>query len=222
MRVLIIEDDEEIAAALQRGLEPHYAVDTVHLGARGAFQADVNQYDLIILDLGLPDINGVEACRKMRADQIQTPILILTGKDSIEDKVAALDAGADDYLTKPFSFTELSARIRALLRRNPESLTSNILAVDNLVLNIATRTVERAGAIISLRRKEFDLLEYLMRNQGRVLTRSMILEHVWDMEVDSFSNATDVHIKHLRDHVDKPYPKKLIKTIHGVGYKIEP
>ena len=149
------------------------------------------------------------------------PILMLTGQSETEKKVLALDAGADDYLVKPFRFEELLARIRALLRRNTVTLTSNILSIDNLTLDPAKKTVKRNEDNITLRRKEFSLLEYLMRNNGRVITREMILDHIWESTNDSVTNVVDVHIKYLRDKVDKPYKKKLIKTVHGVGYKIE-
>lgn len=221
MRILIIEDHEDIAASIKDELRHTYAVDICLTGKEGSYQARTNEYDLIILDLSLPDASGIDICREIRNDNNNTPILILTGIDETESKVVALDAGADDYLIKPFSNDELSARIRALMRRRNESMTSNILRVEDLRLDTAQRTVVRNSHEIVLRRKEFDLLEYLMRNAGRVLTRSMILEHVWDNNVDFFTNAIDVHIKYLRDQVDRPFKKKLIKTVHGLGYKLE-
>lgn len=221
MRVLIVEDQKDIAQAIKEELRSTYAVDICRTGKDGSYQARVNEYDLILLDLSLPDMTGIEVCKEIRADGITVPILILTGQHETESKVAALDGGADDYLTKPFSYSELSARIRALLRRRNEETKSNTLTLDDLVIDIAERRVFRGGKEITLRRKEFDLLEYMMRNIGRVLTRSMILEHVWDNNVDFFTNAIDVHIKYLRDHVDRPFAKQLIKTVHGLGYKIQ-
>jgi two-component system, OmpR family, copper resistance phosphate regulon response regulator CusR len=195
MRILIIEDEKELGQIMSDRLKKTYSVDLVSTGKQGVHFASVNQYDLIILDLGLPDMNGVDACQQVRSKQILTPILILTGQDEIDIKIAALDAGADDYVTKPFSFAELSARIRAILRRSPESLTSNTLMVDDLILDTAKRTVIRNKIDISLRRKEFDLLEYLLRNKGRVVTREMILEHIWDNNVDYFTNALGYKIE---------------------------
>ncbi len=221
MRILLVEDNQEIAQTMKEELRRTYAIDVSLTGQNGCYMATTSTYDLIILDLILPDMNGVEICKTIRNEGIKTPILILTGKDEIELKVRALDCGADDYLTKPFSFKELTARIRALLRRSSEKLKDNKLLLDGLEINIAERTVIREGHVIDLRRKEFDLLEYMMRNNGRVLTRSMILEHVWDNNVDFFTNAIDVHVKYLRDRIDKPFKKKLIKTIHGLGYKIQ-
>lgn len=221
MRILIIEDEAVIADTIKEELATNYSVDTVATGKEGIYSGTVNDYDLIILDLALPDMSGREVCRSIRHHEVTTPILVLTANDEIIDKVTVLDSGADDYLTKPFNFDELSARIRALLRRNPQGLTSNILVLGDLIVDTVKRQVKRGGRTIRLRRKEFDLLEYLARNSGRVLTRGMILEHVWDSNVDSFTNAIDVHIKYLRDHIDKPFNKKLIKTVHGLGYKLD-
>jgi DNA-binding response OmpR family regulator len=221
MRLLIVEDEKELGQIMTERLKKTYSVDLVQTGKQGVHFASVNDYDLIILDLGLPDMNGVDACKQIRGKQILTPILILTGQDEVDIKIAALDAGADDYVTKPFSFAELSARIRAILRRSPESLVTNTLTVDDLVLDTAKRTVVRNNVEIFLRRKEFDLLEYMLRNKGRVVTRDMIIEHIWDNNADSFTNAVDVHIKYLRDAIDRQFSRKLIKTVHGLGYKID-
>lgn len=221
MRILIVEDHKDIAESIKEELRPTYAVDICTTGRDGSYQARTNEYDLIILDITLPDISGIDVCHQIRADGITTPILMLTGEAEVESKVIALDTGADDYLTKPFNFDELSARIRALMRRAQDAMTSNKITVDDLILDTAQRTVTRGHKIIKLRRKEFDLLEYMMRNAGKVLTRSMILEHVWDNNVDFFTNAIDVHVKYLRDQIDRPFKKKLIKTVHGLGYTLQ-
>jgi DNA-binding response OmpR family regulator len=183
--------------------------------------AHINDYDLIILDYVLPDGNGVELCAKLRKANIRIPILFVTVRYGIRDKVAALDAGADDYIVKPFSVKELHARIRALMRRSLNVYNDDILKIDDLTLDISERTVVRDQKDIYLRKKEFNLLEYMIRNKNRVLTRSMILEHVWEGGAEELSNTVDVHIKYLRDKVDKPFKRKLIKTIHGLGYKID-
>ncbi len=221
MKILIIEDDRQTAETIRDVMKDYYAVDVAYTGEDGEYQASVNEYDVIVLDVVLPDIDGVEVCKRIRENEIKTPILMLTGKTETKDKVTALDSGADDYLTKPFKFAELLARIRALMRRAPSTLDSNTLSVGNLSLDIGTNMVKRNDKTIPLRRKEFGLLEYLMRNRGRVLTRSMILEHVWDSDTDPITNTVDVHINYLRDKIDKPFTDQLIKTVHGLGYKIE-
>lgn len=221
MRILIVEDQDDIAQSIREELRQTYAVDICNNGKEGSFQARTNEYDLILLDINLPDKSGFEICREIRADDIHTPILMLTGVGEIDSKVEALDIGADDYLTKPFSFKELNARIRALMRRTQDA-PANTLTVDDLSVDTVQRSVIRGNKTIKLRRKEYDLLEYMMRNVGRVLTRSMILEHVWDNNVDFFTNAIDVHVKYLRDQVDRPFKKKLIKTVHGLGYRLQP
>jgi len=221
MKVLLIEDDKQTAKTIKEGLKDYYVVDIAYTGEDGDFRAQVNDYDTIIIDIVLPDIDGITVCKKIREAEIKAPILMLTGKTQVRDKVTALDAGADDYLTKPFSFAELLARVRALIRRNPDTLVSNKLSIGNLSLDVVANMVKRRGRKISLRRKEFSLLEYLMRNQGMVVTRSMILEHVWDSGTNPMTNTVDVHIKSLRDKIDKPFGTDLIKTAHGLGYKIE-
>lgn len=221
MKILLIEDNKQMAATIKEVLKDHYTVDVAYTGGDGEFQTQVNDYDLIILDLILPDIDGVTVCKKIRESEIKTPILILTGKPQIEDKVKALDSGADDYLVKPFNLGELLARVRALLRRGPDTLTSNKLSVGGLTLDVAANTVKCKGKKIHLRHKCFRLLEYLMRNKGMVVTRSMILEHVWESSIDPVTNTVDVHIKSLRDEIDRPFGVSLIKTVHGLGYKIE-
>lgn len=220
MRILIIDDEQNTSSFIRKELKPYYAVDVTSTGKSGAHLAEVTNYDLIILDLGLPDIDGIEVCKIIRRNKIKTPILMLTARDAIASRVEGLDSGGDDYLTKPFSFDELNARIRVLLRR--ESLTSEsvILSYENIVMDIKKRIVKRGNTPIYLRRKEFDLLEYLLRNKGKVVTREMILEHVWQDDTNLFSNAVDVHIKYLRDKVDEPFSTALILTVHGVGYRL--
>jgi heavy metal response regulator len=221
MRIIVIEDDEKIAAFIKKGLEEeHYAVDVFHDGEEGAYWASVNEYDLIILDIMLPGKDGIEICDEIRRQKIISPILMLTAKSTVKDRVKGLDAGADDYLTKPFAFEELFARVRSLLRRN-QSYKTKTLKIADLELDPASRTVSRAGERIALTGKEYALLEYLMRNKGRVLTETKIIEHVWDMNYDQESNIVNVYIHHLREKVDKGYNKRLIHTIRSLGYTIK-
>ena len=221
MKILLIEDDRELTTSLKGALSAQYTVDVTHTGEEGEFEATENDYDIIILDLLLPDADGMEICKRLRKAGVTVPILILTGKLDVSDAVAALDAGADDYLTKPFRLAELQARLRALVRRRPKVFSQSKLRVGDLSLDVEARTVERAGLVIELRRKELLLLEYLMRNSGKVVTRGMILDHVWESSADPVANTIDVHINFLRAKVDRPFPKALIKTVHGLGYKIE-
>ncbi|MGA1843981.1 MAG: response regulator [bacterium] len=221
MRILLIEDELRIANFIERGLkEEHYAVDVADNGEKALYCADVNPYDLIILDIMLPDMNGFAICRELRGKGIETPILILTAKDSLKDKVQGLDMGADDYLTKPFAFEELLARVRALLRR-ARSEKQTLLTVADLELDQVTHRVKRAGKDIPLTAKEYSLLEYLMLHARQVVTRTMISEHVWNEDFDSFTNITDVYINYLRNKIDKGFDKQLIHTIRGVGYMLE-
>ena len=221
MRILLIEDDKHMALTIKEGLDRFFIVEIALTGEQGESQLQINSYDLVIIDWTLPDTNGLALCHQIRKAGMKMPILMLTGNAEVDNKVLALDAGADDYVTKPFRFEELLARIRALLRRQTVEIIPNTLAVDDLTFDLNKRLVKRKGSIISLRRKELYLLEYLMRNHGRVITREMILDHIWDSSNDSLTNIVDVHIKYLRDKIDRPYSKKLIKTIHGLGYKIE-
>lgn len=221
MRILLIEDDETIVETIKNRLRKTYAIDTATTGERGKHLAEVCDYDLILLDLNLPDAHGSDICQALRNNRVRTPIMILTGQHDIADKVDTLDSGADDYLTKPFSFAELNARIRALLRRNPEPTDMSLLTAADLSLDPVRRIVIRGDKVIRLRRKEFNILEYLLRNKGKVVKRQMILDHVWDDETNAASNIVDVHVKYLRDFIDKPFSRPLIRTIHGVGYKIE-
>lgn len=221
MKILLVEDDKYLAKAIKERLSKHYVVEMVHTGKEGEDFVKMNAFDLVVLDLGLPDIDGVEVCKNIRKLKVTIPILMLTGSFEISQKVNALDSGADDYLTKPFSFDELLARIRALLRRKEKPIEDDILTVGDLTFHVAEGLVERKKKILQLRRKQLRLLEYLMRNAGRVVTREMIMNNVWGHENESMNNIVDVHIKYLRDIVDKPFDKKMIKTMHGLGYKLE-
>lgn len=221
MKLLIIEDDKDMARALKSSLKNDYLLDFVYSGEDGLYQLSINEYDLIILDYMLPGINGLEVIEELRKRKLATPRLVLTGIDAIDVKVLMLDSGSDDYLVKPVHMRELKARIRLLLRRQYNQLSSNIFSTGDLLVDITSRTVYREDKKIFLQRKEFDLLEYFVRNVGKVLTRSMILDHIWDSSYDSFTNVVDVHVNYLRKKVDKPFQKHLIKTVHGIGYKLE-
>ena len=221
MRLLIVKDDKKVGAFLERGLkEENYAVDVCRNGPDALYLAQVNPYDVIILDIMLPGKDGFSVCRELRESGVLTPIIMLTAKDTLDDKVQGLTVGADDYLTKPFSFEELLARIRALLRRSQDYKTK-ALHVGDLEMDPVRRLVIRGGQKIALTGKEYALLEYLMRNQGRVLSQSMIIEHVWDMDYEGASNIVNVYINHLRRKIDKDHPVKLIKTVRGHGYQID-
>ena len=218
MRLLIIEDEKKVAGFIKKGLEEEtYVVDVAYDGEEGLLLAQQGEYDLIILDLMLPVIDGLEVLSRLRAEKNDVPIILLTAKDSVEEKVTGLNKGADDYLTKPFAFSELMARIRVLLRRG-KAETKTELQIDNLTLDLVSHKVKRNGEEIELTGKEYGLLEYFLRNQGKVLTRTMIAEHVWDYNFDTFTNVIDVYVNHLRKKIDKNYPKKLLHTLRGVGY----
>ncbi|MDD3906306.1 MAG: response regulator transcription factor [Candidatus Omnitrophica bacterium] len=219
MRILVIEDEKKIADFIKRGLkEEGYAVDTAGDGENGLFLAKTNNYDLILLDLLLPKLDGIQVCKVLREEKIPSPIIMLTAKDAVKDKVTGLDAGADDYLTKPFAFEELLARIRAILRKKSEVQEETKLHVADLLFDLHTHKVTRSGKEIELTSKEYALLEYLMRNAGKVVTRTMISEHVWDIDFDTFTNVIDVYINYLRNKVDSGAKKKLIHTVRGRGY----
>lgn len=223
MRILIVEDSEKLAALLKKGLESEgYAADIIYDGKSALDRIFLNHqdYDMVILDLMLPEIGGIEICKKTREHKISIPVLMLTAKDTTDDKVIGLNSGADDYLIKPFSFEELLARIKALLRR-PKQQISDKLDVKDLVIDLSNKKVTRSGNEISLTLKEFRLLEYFMRNKGKVLTREDIMASLWDFDFNSFSNVVDVHLKNLRKKIDSGYENKLFKTIYGIGYKIE-
>ncbi len=218
MRILLIEDEKKMAGFIVRGLkEQHYVVDVASDGKQGLFLAETNPYDLLILDLMLPDQSGLAICKELRSKKITTPILMLTAKDTVKDKVVGLNVGADDYLTKPFAFEEFLARVGVLLRRKDKS-TQIHYAVADLEIDLAKRQVKRAGKEIVLTSKEFTLLEYLMHNTGQVVTRTMISEHVWHEDFDSFTNVVDVTVNHLRNKIDKDFSKPLLHTIRGSGY----
>jgi DNA-binding response OmpR family regulator len=220
MRILVIEDEEKVSRFVVRGLTAErFAVDMARDGKSGWELAQTYQYDLIILDLMLPQLSGGEVLRKVRRANSQVPVLVLTARDSLGDKVEHFEAGADDYLTKPFAFAELLVRVKALLRRGPVVRTS-VLRVADLELDRLAQQVKRAGKRIELTSKEYGVLEYLMANAGRVLSRTMILEHVWDQSFDGATNIVDVYVRHLRFKVDDPQDPKLIRTIRGLGYVI--
>lgn len=218
MRILIVEDEKKIADFVKRGLkEEGYAVDAAYDGENGLFLAKTNNYDLILLDLMLPKLDGITICKKLREAKIASPIIMLTAKDAVREKVIGLDAGADDYLTKPFAFEELLARIRAILRKKGVKEATKLEAGD-LSLDLHTHKVTRSGKEIELTAKEYALLEYLMRNSGAIVTRTMISEHVWDIDFDTFTNVIDVYINYLRNKIDTGHSKKLIQTVRGRGY----
>jgi DNA-binding response OmpR family regulator len=219
-KILLIEDDKETALTIKEELK-RFSVDLCFTVIDGETKARVAPYDLIILDLGLPDKDGLEVCKKIRKERRHVPILILTGESDTKTKVALLDSGADDYVTKPFSTDELKARIRAMLRRKYKTLVPNMLMVQDLILDLNRKYVWRGETEICLRRKEYQLLLYLVRNAGKVVSRSMILQNVWSGNSVAGSNVVDVHIKYLRDKIDKPFIKKLIQTSPGMGYMIE-
>jgi heavy metal response regulator len=221
MRILVVEDERKIAEFVRKGLMAEgYAVDTAADGEEGRFLAGTGDYDLIILDLRLPKMDGLTLCRTLRAEKYAGPILMLTARDTVKDKVLGLDSGADDYLTKPFDFEELLARVRALLRKQGAGEPTR-LQVDDLVMDLLAHTVERGSTPIALTSKEYSLLEYLMRNAGAVVSRAMIANHVWDIHFDSFTNVIDVSVSHLRSKVDRDFPKKLIHTVRGRGYVLK-
>jgi two-component system copper resistance phosphate regulon response regulator CusR len=223
MRILIVEDQEKLAKSIQKGLEQEgYAADYVLDGEAGERRIEVGHkdYDLIIMDLMLPKKDGFEVCKTIRGHGIMTPIIVLTARGAIDDKIMALNGGADDYLVKPFLFKELLARINAILRR-PEGYLPTELRIKSLALNTATREVLKNGVNIQLTLKEFSVLEYLMRNTNRVVNREELVDHVWDFNYDGFSNVVDVHIKNLRNKIDNDGEEKLLETVRGVGYRIK-
>jgi heavy metal response regulator len=220
MRILLVEDEEKVSRFVERGLTAEsFAVDAASDGLAGLELATSYNYDLIVLDLMLPGLSGTELLRQIRQTDHRVPILVLTARDSVADKVQHLEAGADDYLTKPFAFAELMARIKALLRRGSVDRPS-VLRVADLKVDRLSQQVRRAGRRIELTAKEYALLEYLIANAGRVLSRAMIIDHVWDQSFDGATNIVDVYVRHLRGKVDDGYEQKLIRTVRGVGYKI--
>ena len=220
MRLLLIEDEEKVSRFIVKGLTAErFAVDVAAEGDKGLELAQAYNYDLIILDLMLPGLSGTEALRLIRRQNEHVPVLVLTARDAINDKVQHFEIGADDYLTKPFAFAELIARVKALLRRGAVS-RANALRVADLEVDRLTQQVRRGGQRIELTGKEYALLEYLMTNAGRVLSRTMIIEHVWDQSFDGATNIVDVYVRHLRNKIDEPFERKLIRTVRGVGYAI--
>jgi heavy metal response regulator len=218
MRTLLVEDEKKIAEFIRRGLkEEGYAVDVAGDGQEGHFLATTQTYDVIILDWMLPQMDGVTLCRQLRQEKITTPVLMLTAKDTVADRVKGLDAGASDYLVKPFAFEELLARLRALLRRF-EGQEQTVLKAADLSMDLVTHTVTRQGRKVTLTAKEFALLEYFLRHKGEVVTRTMLSEHVWDMHFDSFTNVIDVYVNYLRKKIGKDPSKPLIQTVRGRGY----
>lgn len=220
MRILLVEDEKKVADIIGRGLRSErYAVDICHDGASGWESANAYDYDLIILDLMLPELSGTEVLEKIRRKNQQVPILILTARDSMMDKVKNFETGADDYLTKPFAFAELLVRVKALLRRGPVN-RSSVLRIGDLEIDRLSQMVKRAGKKIELTSKEYSLLEYLATHPGRVFSRTMIIEHVWDQSFQGLTNIVDVYVRHLREKVDDAFSVKLIHTVRGVGYSL--
>jgi DNA-binding response OmpR family regulator len=221
MRILVIEDERRLCSIIKRGLiEEGYAVDTSYDGEEGEYLAETTPYDLIILDIMLPKKDGIEVCQNLRLKRVNTPILMLTAKDTVEDRVRGLDAGSDDYLIKPFAFNELLARIRALLRREGSSKSSE-LHIGNLIMDTLSREVWRGQRKIELTSKEYIILEYFMRHPNMVITRTMLEEHAWDYEFDSISNLIDVYIRRLRRKIDENGQTSLIQTVRGAGYRLK-
>ncbi len=221
MRILLVEDEKKIASFIERGLtEQHYSVDIAYDGNEGLYLAEINPYDLIILDIMLPGKDGFAVCQELRKKEFDVPILMLTARDDVRDKIYGLDSGADDYLTKPFAFGEFLARVRVLLRRQRTQQTTTLKVAD-LELDQLTHTVTRAGENIELTSTEYALLEYLMIHAEQVVTRTMISEHVWDQDFDSYSNVINVYVNYVRKKVDAGFSKKLIHSVRGRGYMIK-
>lgn len=223
MRILIVEDDKKVAGFLKKGLkEENHTVEVCFDGEEGGYYAEIEEYDMIIMDIMLPKKDGLQVCKELRQKSVLTPIIMLTARDAIEDKLTGLNEGADDYITKPFSFQELLARINSLQRRSRNySDKTNTLKVDNLIIDLISHNVTRAGRKIILTGKEYALLEYLMRNKGRIITKTRIIEQLWDINQEIYSNVVSVFIYHLREKINKGFDKKLIQTIRGRGYQID-
>jgi two-component system, OmpR family, copper resistance phosphate regulon response regulator CusR len=223
VRVLVVEDERKVASFVARSLqEEGFAVDVAHEGREGLERALGTDYDAIVLDVMLPGLDGLGLVSQLRQEGRRTPVLLLTARDTVGDRVKGLDSGADDYLVKPFAVEELLARVRALLRRRDGVLRPGPLAVGDLVLDPDTRRARRGDREIELTAKEYALLDYFMRNPGRVLTRPMIAEHVWNVDFDTFSNVIDVYVAYLRNKIDAPFDVKLLRTVRGMGYMLEP
>lgn len=223
MKLLVVEDEHRIAQAIKQGFtQEGYAVDLAFDGDEGYRSASSDEYDAIVMDIMMPEISGIDVTKKLRAEGNHTPILLLTAKSSNRDVVTGLDAGADDYLTKPFSFDVLLARVRALLRRPAEALDT-VLTVDDLELNLVQRTAKRGGKDLHLSSKEYAILEYLLRNKGRILSKNTIISHIWDFDADVLPNNVEVFITYLRNKIEKPFPRRrpIIETVRGFGYVIK-
>jgi two-component system copper resistance phosphate regulon response regulator CusR len=220
MRVLLVEDEEKVAGLVTRALQAErLAVDNARDGREGLDLATSNPYDLLVVDLMLPGLDGTELIRRLRRTNTEVPVLVLTARDGVADKITNFEVGADDYLTKPFAFAELVVRVKALLRRGPVN-RANVLRVADLELDRVSHTVKRAGASVRLTAKEYALLEYLAQNAGRVLSRTMIIEHVWDQSFEGLTNIVDVYVRQLRIKIDEPHERKLIRTVRSVGYSL--
>lgn len=223
MRVLVVEDDNKIASFVVKGLKQNgFAVDRCSDGEEGLLMARTTPFDVAVVDIMLPKLDGLSLIRKLRTEGMHAPIIILSAKASVDDRVKGLHAGGDDYLTKPFAFSELLARVQALIRRSSNAAEPTRLTVGDLTMDLLSRDVTRAGQTIELQAREFALLEYLMRHAGRVVTKTMLLEHIWDYSFDPQTNVVDVLVHRVRGKVDKDFPKKMIQTIRGVGYVIKP
>lgn len=223
MHILVVEDEHRLAYLLRRVLlEERHNVDLAHDGEDGLMLATSGTYDLVILDVMLPKLDGIEVCRQMRVDSVMSPVLMLTARGSVEDRVVGLNVGADDYLVKPFAMEELLARVNALLRRRDRSFDApRLLTVGDLTLDLIRHEARRAGRVVELTAKEFALLEYLMRHAGQVLTRTQIIDAVWRYDLEALSNVVDIYIHYLRDKIDQGFSHALIKTVRGIGYKID-
>ena len=222
MYVLLVEDDPNVARLVERALvEVRHRVDVAHDGAEGLLRAGGGAYDLVVLDVLLPELSGLDVARRLRRQRVHTPILMLTARDAVADRVRGLDAGADDYLVKPFALEELLARVRALGRRSADALQDDLLRVDGLTLDLTRREARRDDREIALTTKEFDLLTYLMRHAGQVLSKDRILDHVWGYGAEATSNVIEIYVHYLRDKVDRGFPRPLIRTVRGAGYTIK-
>lgn len=221
MKMLLVEDNVRLAERITHHLKKTHIIDVVSTGEDAVEKIRSIGYGIILLDLGLPDMPGIDVCKKIREENPHCPILIITGNGNISDKVTLLDAGADDYVTKPFNTDELKARIAAVSRRQARNQIRSIITYRDLQIDLDQHLVTREGLDITLRRKEFDILEYLVENKGRIMTRDMIMNHVWSSDSNSWTSTIDVHVKHLRDKIDRPFDQKYIKTAYGLGYKIE-
>lgn len=221
MKLLLVEDNQRLAERISYHLRKSYVVDVVNSGEEALEQIQKIKYGVILLDLGLPGMSGLEVCKNMRLLSVNNPILVLTGNSEMTNRINLLNAGADDYVTKPFNTEELRARIAAVGRRQARSHVRSIIEYRDLKIDIDKHKVSRLGTSIDLRRKEFDILEYLIINKGRIMTRSMIMDHVWSSHTNSWTSTVDVHIKHLRDKIDRPFEDAYIKTAYGLGYKVD-